>query len=462
MTGGEFVKPEKPATLAAWLAHLEGLHPKGQGGIELGLERVLQVKKALDQRQNCPLVVVGGTNGKGSTCAYLEAIYTFAGYRVGCYTSPHLLAYNERVRVSGAPVDDAALCAAFARVEAARQAAGQVAKPVALTYFEFGTLAAWEVFAACQADVLILEVGLGGRLDAVNAYDADCAVVTGIALDHTDWLGATREAIGFEKAGIYRAHTPAICADPDPPRSLTDHALAIGADLYLLGRDFGYFGQFDDRTQWTFWATGRLGGGEIRRGGLASPGLRGAVQLGNASAVLAALELLKARLPVAMQDIRRGLIEVDLPGRFQVLPGRPAIILDVAHNPQAVAGLAANLGEMGFFGKTIAVVGMLGDKDIAGALAPLAGKVDVWLMAGLDVPRGAPAAVLAGIAENGGLGGRIDRFPSPAAAFSEAAGLAGENDRIVVFGSFHTVAAVLTVLGQRRPVHSPISQKSDG
>lgn len=431
------------ATLGDWLAHLEGLHPKGQGGIELGLDRVAIVRDALGQKKSCPLIVVGGTNGKGSTCAYLEAIYGFAGYRVGCYTSPHLLAYNERVRVNGAPASDADLCSAFARVEMARKAAGEVA----LTYFEFGTLAAWEVFAAQNVDVLILEVGLGGRLDAVNAYDADCAVVTGVALDHTDWLGTTREAIGFEKAGIFRADVPAICADPDPPTSLIAHALSIDADLQLLGKDFGYFG---DKTQWTFWKTARADRPEVRRSGLANPGLRGAAQLRNASAVIAAIESLRERLPVSMQDVRRGLIEVELPGRFQVIPGRPAVVLDVAHNPQAVAGLVGNLGDMGFFEQTIAVVGMLADKDIAGSLAPLAGKVDLWLLADLDVPRGAPADLLASVVGNAGLGGKIECFDSPVAAFESAAKRAGENDRIAAFGSFYTVAAVLAALKKRR------------
>ena len=427
-------------SLAEWLAHLEGLHPKGQGGIELGLGRVNCVKGALRQTQRVPLIIVGGTNGKGSTCAYLEAIYALAGYRVGCYTSPHLLDYNERVRVGRASIDDEALCQAFARVEAARQAAGNVA----LTYFEFGTLAAWEVFAACEVEVVILEVGLGGRLDAVNAYDADCAVVTGIALDHTDWLGSTRESIGFEKAGIYRSGKPAICADPMPPQSLLDHAASINANLQLLGRDFGYFG---DKSQWTFW--GRRG---VRRGGLANPGLRGAYQLRNASAVLAVVGELKDRLPVSMQAIRRGLIELELPGRFQVLAGRPVVILDVAHNPQAVAGLADNLGEMGFFEKTIAVVGMLGDKDRAGALASLAGKIDVWLLASLDVPRGAPAEALATVVTAGKLGGHVECFASPDEAFKRAAKLAGENDRIAVFGSFYTVAAVMRAM---KPVSDP-------
>ncbi|HRI92844.1 MAG TPA: bifunctional tetrahydrofolate synthase/dihydrofolate synthase [Accumulibacter sp.] len=420
-----------PASVTDWLAYLEGLHPKGQAGIELGLERVQLVKEALRQQLPCPLITVAGTNGKGSTCAYLEAIYTFAGYRVGCYSSPHLLDYNERVRINGRAVDDALLCAAFAKVEEARKAC----HGVALTYFEFGTLAALEVFAAQAVEVLILEVGLGGRLDAVNAYDADCALVTSIALDHTEWLGPTRESIGFEKAGIFRAGKPALCADPDPPASLIAQALAVGADLQLLGRDFGHFG---DAAQWTFW-----GRGGLRRGGLANPGLRGRCQLRNACAALAAVEGLKTRLPVSMSAVRRGLIELDLPGRFQVLPGRPTIVLDVAHNPQAVGELVDNLAGMGFFARTLAVVGMLADKDIAGSLAPLAGRIDRWLLADLGGPRGASAASLAEVVTAASLGGEVECLSSPEQAFARSAKLAGENDRIAVFGSFYTVAAVM-------------------
>jgi dihydrofolate synthase/folylpolyglutamate synthase len=428
-TEGEPASPSPAASLPFWLAHLESLHPRGQGGIELGLERVRRVKDELRQHPECPVITVGGTNGKGSTCAYLEAIYSLAGFRVGCYTSPHLLEYNERVRIDRRPISDAALCEAFGKVEAARLAAG----PVPLTYFEFGTLAALEAFRRQALEVLILEVGLGGRLDAVNAYDPDCAVVTGIALDHTDWLGATRASIGFEKAGIFRAGKPAVCADPDPPQSLLAQAEVIGADLHLLGRDFGYFG---DKAQWTFW--GRAG---LRRGGLANPGLRGACQVRNAAAALAVVEVLRQRLPVSMQATRLGLIDPHLPGRFQVLPGRPLIVLDVAHNPQAVTGLAENLSDMGFFARTIAVVGMLADKDIAGSLAPLAGKVDLWLLADLDVPRGASSSLLAAAIGAAALGGKVECFPSPHRAVERSAELAGENDRIVVFGSFYTVAA---------------------
>jgi len=428
-------------SLSFWLEHLEGLHPKGQGGIELGLERVARVSAALEQRQTCPVIIVGGTNGKGSTCAYLEAIYRAAGYRVGCYTSPHLLVYNERVRIDGTPAGDEELCKAFARVESVRQQLDGVA----LTYFEFGTLAAWEVFSEQSVDVVILEVGLGGRLDAVNVYDADVAVVTGIALDHTDWLGPNRETIGFEKAGVFRAGKVAICADPEPPQSLLKHAEEIGSDLRLIGRDFGY--EHCSGDAWSFW--NRRG---AQRDTLSRPGLPGEHQFANASAALAAVDVLQSRLPVAMAAMQDVLRDIRLPGRFQRVSEHPAIVLDVAHNPQAVAGLADNLAAMGAFRKTFAVVGMLADKDIDGALRAMKGKVDVWLLAGLDVPRGAAVEklsdVVSGHAGGPGLGGAVEFFSSPVEAFRCAVGMAGENDRIAVFGSFYTVAAVLRELAQ--------------
>lgn len=432
-------------TLADWLAHLEGLHPKGQAGIELGLERIRQVKAALGQVQHCPVIVVGGTNGKGSTCAYLENIIDRAGYKVGCYTSPHILAYNERVRLNGVPVDDAALCAAFAKVEAARLASG-----VALTYFEFGTLAAWEVFAAAGVEAAVLEVGLGGRLDAVNAYEPDVSIVTTVALDHTDWLGPDRESIGFEKAGIFRAGKPALCADPQPPQRLLDHAAAIGADLRLIGRDFGFerpgAEAAENRLQWRWWCRS---GAQVLRRSLAYPGLRGPTQLFNASVALAALEAIADQLPVTMQAIRPGLIETELSGRFQVVPGKPAIVLDVGHNPQAVKVLADNLSNMGFFDRTRAVLGMLADKDIAGALAPLKDRVDVWHLASLPGPRGTTAAALAQIVRAAGVGGEIVCHDTPAEAMRAAREAAGESDRILAFGSFYTVAGALDALGRK-------------
>lgn len=422
-----------------WLAHLEALHPKGQAGIELGLDRVLRVKEALGRPQQCPVIVVGGTNGKGSTCAYLESIIARAGYRVGCYTSPHLVDYAERIRIDGRPVGDAALCAAFARVEEARQAAGGVA----LTYFEFGTLAAWEAFAAAGVEAVVLEVGLGGRLDAVNAWEPDVSIVTTVALDHMEWLGPDRESIGFEKAGIFRPGRPAFCADPEPPRSLLEHAATIGADLRLVGRDFGFARDPENRLQWRWWCRS---GDRVLRRSLAYPGLRGPTQLYNAAVALAALEALGERLPVTMQAIRPGLIETELAGRFQVVPGKPAVVLDVGHNPQAIRVLADNLGSMGFFENTHAVVGMLADKDIAGALAPLAGKVDRWYAATLRGPRGTPADRLAALIAAGGLGGTVSCHDSPAEALRAARGAAGESDRILAFGSFYTVAGALQAL----------------
>ena len=425
-----------PLTLDAWLARIEALHPRGSAGIELGLERVAAVKARLFQRETCPAILVGGTNGKGSTCAMLESILLVAGYRVGLYTSPHLLKYNERVRINGVAVDDASLCHAFARVEEARGDA-------ALTYFEFGTLAAWEVFAAADLDAIILEVGLGGRLDATNIYEPACTIVTGIDLDHMDFLGPDREAIGREKAGIFRGGIPAICGDPQPPQSLIAHAAAAGAALQVLGRDFGYQRQ---EQQWLYWAR-PTGAEEIRRGGLAFPGLRGEQQLGNAVCALAALDALHPSLPVAMKDIRQGLIELELAGRFQVLPGRPAVVLDVAHNPQAARALAANLGSMGFYRATWAVFGMLADKDIDGVIDALGERVTHWLPCTLEGRRAASADFLAGRLKARGMQ-VVGEFQSPAAALACAQENAGEDDRILAFGSFLTVAAALQALGR--------------
>lgn len=437
-------------TLEDWLAHLEGLHPKGQAGIELGLDRIRLVKDALGQTQHCPVVIVGGTNGKGSTCAYLENIIDRAGYKVGCYTSPHLMAYNERVRLNGQPVSDEALCAAFARVEAARRQAGANGESIALTYFEFGTLAAWEVFAEANVEAAILEVGLGGRLDAVNAYEPDVSVVTTVALDHTDWLGPDRESIGFEKAGIFRSGKPALCADPNPPQSLLDHAVSIGADLRLIGRDFGFERPAaetnENRLQWRWWCRS---GEQLLKRALAYPGLRGPTQLYNAALALAALDALGDKLPVTMQAIRPGLIETELSGRFQVIPGKPAIVLDVGHNPQAIRVLADNLSSMGFFDKTYAVVGMLNDKDILGALQPLKGRVDYWHLATLDGVRGTSAETLADLIAQAALGGEVVCHASPVAAMHAVKGLATESDRIIAFGSFYTVAGALTALREK-------------
>ncbi len=392
-------------------------------------------------------IVVGGTNGKGSTCAMLESILLAAGYRVGCYTSPHLMQFNERARINGEPASDALL---IEQLEAVEKARGETS----LTWFEFTTLAILRLFERSSLDVVVLEVGLGGRLDAVNLIDADCAIVTCIDIDHADYLGDTREAIGFEKAHIYRTGRAAICTDPVPPQSLIDYASSIGADLWRFGLDFNYSG---DRQQWSY------GGRSQRRNSLAYPALRGANQLLNASGALAALESLRTRLPVSAQAIRQGLASVELPGRFQVLAGRPAVVLDVGHNPHAAAHLAANLDNMGFFPYTFAVFGMLADKDIDATIAQLRSRVDHWLCVDLPGPRGTSAADLAARLTKAGLvpGEGIDAertiscFASPREALAAARERAGENDRIVVFGSFLTVADVLAARDVRAPQVAP-------
>jgi dihydrofolate synthase/folylpolyglutamate synthase len=414
-------------TLDGWLRHVEQQHPQA---IALGLERVAAVRARMGLAFSCPVIVVGGTNGKGSTCAMLEAILRASGRRTGLYTSPHLLRYNERVRLDGAEAADEALCEAFAAVEAAR---GR--EP--LTYFEFGTLAAAWLFARASPDVLVLEVGLGGRLDAVNAFDADCAVLTRIGIDHVEYLGATREAIGREKAGIFRPGRPAVVADPRPPQSVLDAAATVGARLLLAGRDFGFR---PEGAQWLYWSA------EGRRAALAHPALRGAEQLSNAAAAIAALEALRERLAVGMSEVRRGLAEVTLPGRFQVLPGRPQIVLDVAHNPQAAEALAENLASIGFARETIAVLGMLRDKDVAGVVRAVAPRITRWRLASLGGARGADAARLARALGEAGVGARADLHATVGEALAAARGEAGQGDRIVVFGSFLTVAAAMAEL----------------
>jgi dihydrofolate synthase/folylpolyglutamate synthase len=420
-----------PTTLPAWLALIESRHAETH--IDMGLDRVRTVKERMNLQFDCPVIMVAGTNGKGSTCAMLESVLLHAGYRVGLYIKPHFLDFNERARINGEMATDTMLVEAFDFVEARR---GEVS----LTYFEFTTLAIMHLISKAGVDVAILEVGLGGRLDAVNVVDADVAIVTSIDIDHADYLGDTREEIGFEKAGIFRPGKAAICSDPVPPQSLIKHAADIGADLWLIGRDFNYQG---DQQQWSY-------GGRIqRRNSLAYPALRGANQLLNASAALAALEALRMQLPAGAQEVRTGLALVELPGRFQVLPGRPTTVLDVAHNPHAAATLAQNLGNMGFHRYTYAVFGIMEDKDIEGVLAPMANLIDHWCVADLPSPRSAKSADLAEqIAALRPAGAKegdfsVSAFADPAAAFANAVSRAEENDRIVVFGSFYTVAGVM-------------------
>jgi len=401
--------------------------------INMGLERVLEIKQRLALAFSCPVIMVAGTNGKGSTCAMLESVLLRAGYKVGLYIKPHFLDFNERARIGGEMASDEQLIASFNAVEAVRG-------DIPLTYFEFTTLAIMHLLAGAGQDVVILEVGLGGRLDAVNIIDADVAIVTSVDIDHTEFLGDTREAIGFEKAGIFRPGKAAICSDPVPPQSLIDHAEAIGADLWLMGRDFNYAG---DKQQWNY------GGREQRRNSLAYPSLRGANQILNACAVLAALEVLKLQLPVGAQEVRTGLVTVELPGRFQVLPGRPSVILDVAHNPHAASALNQNLGNMGFHPYTYAVFGSMHDKDIDGVLSAMSEHVDHWCLTGLPSPRAATASELAAKVQilledkPDSSEHTVSIFDEPAQAFANAMSRAGENDRIVVFGSFLTVAGVM-------------------
>jgi len=413
-------------TLDDWLAHCERLHPKA---IELGLDRVRSVAQRMQLAFACPVITVGGTNGKGSTCAMLEAVALQAGWRTGVYTSPHLVHFEERCRIHGEIVQAAQLLPHFERVEAARG-------DVSLTYFEFTTLAILSLLAASALDVAILEVGLGGRLDAVNIIDADCAIVTSVDLDHMDWLGSDREAIGAEKAGILRTGRPAIVSDPVPPQSVLDRATEIGADLWRLGHDFNFSG---DKQQWAWAGRGR------RYAGLAYPALRGANQLINASGVLAAFEALRTRLPVTAQAVRNGLSMVELPGRFQVVPGQPALVLDVAHNPHSAAALTANLDAMGFYPTTHAVFGAMADKDLEAMFRRIGPLVDRWYFTDLPIAR---AETAQGLAARWQVQQPASRVPvsvhaNPMEALAAATAAADPADRIVVFGSFHTVGGVL-------------------
>lgn len=466
--------PGEGAPLQEWLSYLESLHAKP---IDLGLDRIKAVAGKLGLASPFVKITVGGTNGKGSTCAMLEAMLLAAGYKVGLYTSPHLVDFNERIRVNGEFATDQRIIEQFRRIDEGRG-------DITLSYFEFATLAALLLFEQEQVDVAVLEVGLGGRLDATNMVDTDCAIITSVDIDHTEYLGDTREKIGWEKAHIFRLGRPAICADPMPPQTIADYAQEIGADLWLFSKDFNYSG---DRQQWAY------GGRGQRRSGLAYPALRGANQLLNASAALAALEALRPRLAVPQQAVRLGLAQVSLPGRMQILPGTPAIVLDVAHNPHAAAALGQSLDSMGHFPHTHAVIGMLNDKDIPGVLAKMVHRVDRWYCTSLPGPRGTSGADLAdavrrAVSGMAGLrskhetdehaqsaqagpdneGGHakpgvrpvappavavdtvsIASFDNPVQAFTEARKQASENDRILVFGSFATVGPILDALGRK-------------
>jgi dihydrofolate synthase/folylpolyglutamate synthase len=393
----------------------------------LGLDRVRDVADRMNLAQSKVTITVGGTNGKGSTCAILERILLEAGYDVALYTSPHIERYNERVRFKGEEAGDEALVKAFEHVEKARG-------DVPLTYFEYGTLAALWHFAHVKAEAAILEVGLGGRLDAVNIFDADVACVVSVDLDHQAYLGNDVESIGFEKAGIFRPGRPAIFGDFDPPKRLVGHAEFIGAKLQVLGRDFRYEAK---PGQWDFF--GRKGA----KHALPMPGLRGEWQLKNASVALAALDEVADRLPLSLGEVKKGLMLAHVDGRLQVIPGRPSIVLDVAHNPHAARSLASGLGDMGFAQNTVAVFAMLSDKDIAGVVDAMRGRIDRWYVSSAQAERAASAEQVAKILFDRHLGDRTRMFATIASALEAARRETGPNDRIVVFGSFYTVAEAL-------------------
>lgn len=421
-------------TLDAWLAYCERLHPQN---IALGLDRVREVAQRMGLQFDCPVITVAGTNGKGSTCAMLEAVALQSGFRPGVYTSPHLVHFEERCRVGGEIVKAEELTPHFEAVEQARVKDG---KEVALTYFEFTTLAILRLMSLSRLDVAILEVGLGGRLDATNIIDADCAIITSIDLDHMELLGPDRESIGREKAGIMRAGRPVIVSDPVPPQSVIDHAAEIGADLWRFGKDFNYDG---DKQQWGWAGRGR------RYAGLAYPALRGANQLMNASGVLAAYEAIRGKLPVTAQAVRTGLSMVELPGRFQIVPGQPTLVLDVAHNPHSVAALTANLDAMGYFPTTHAVFGAMADKDWEPMLTKVGPLVDRWYFTDLPTPRADSAENLKAKLQQLQAQGVIRKdvsmqtFANPQQALDAAVAATEAADRIVVFGSFFTVGGVL-------------------
>lgn len=418
-------------TLADWLTRIFAIRSGPE--IEMGLERIRPIFERMNVAPTCPVILVAGTNGKGSTCAYLDAILRAAGFHVARYTSPHIHRFNERVVVDGVEASDARLVAAFDAVEAARG-------DLPLTFFEYTTLAAFHVFSGAKLDAWVIEVGLGGRLDATNILDPDCAVIVSIGVDHTEYLGATRELIAVEKAGILRSGRPAIIAEPEPPQSLIDVVLERGAAARYIGRDFGWQKSPETPSQWSFWARSPQTT-ELRRHGLPLPALRGTYQLGNAAAALAALHALNDKLPVSQGAVKQGLIEVEWPGRFQVLAGRPVIVLDVGHNAHAAMAMERALADMAYFPMTYAVFSMLRDKDIAAVIQAVKNRMDEWHIAPLPGPRGVDLQELGDALITAGVKDRaIHRHATVATAYAAARKMAAEADRIVVFGSFLTVA----------------------
>ena len=415
-------------TLSQWLDWQQSLHPKS---IDLGLERVTEMMARLGiERPARSVLTVGGTNGKGSVVAYLDAMLRAGGYSVGVFTSPHLVRYNERIHIQGRSVDDAAIMRSFERIDSVRG-------DLSLTFFEWNALAGFELLESAGVEVAILEVGLGGRLDAVNAVDADVAAVVSIGLDHCEWLGSTLEQIGREKAGIFRPGRPAIFGARSMPWSVGQAATAIGARLRRLGVDFDFVERPDG---WDYIGIGS------RRRELPLPGLCGAAQLANAATALAVLEAAEPGLLVPDDAVRAGLSGATLAGRFQRVPGSPEWVLDVAHNPDAARVLARSLSALPPAGRTIAVCGMLADKDTAAVVAAMDNVVDGWIAVGIDGSRALDAAAMAARLE-GALGVAVPREGTVAAGCERARQMAGPGDRVVVFGSFHTVGPALEWLG---------------
>lgn len=409
-------------SLNAWLEWQESLSPKS---VELGLDRIRQVAEPLDLlHTKCPVITVAGTNGKGSVVAMISSILRCAGYRVGTYTSPHLVHYNERVCVNNQPVTDELLCHAFEAIDVARG-------NVRLTYFEFGTLAALWSFAEADVDVMVLEVGLGGRLDAVNIVDPDVSIITSIALDHTNWLGNTREQIAAEKSGIQRADRPLICGDRNPPKTLLKSAREAGSDLFLIGRDFDVTIQ----KQGLIWCY------DEHKEYLPELGLHGEFQANNAACACMALKCMEYHLPITVQARFEGLTRVYLPGRFERhIEDGCTIIYDVAHNPAAARALAQQLYKECDSGRNLAVFSALSDKDIRGIVVAMDPMVDHWYVAGLMEPRGLSTDEL--MSRMGKVKGGIDACETIGDAYRMAYSAASDFDRIVIFGSFITVATV--------------------
>lgn len=410
--------PQATSPLATWLYYLERLHSQS---IELGLDRIRKVAEKMSLLKPAPLVItVGGTNGKGTTCRTLEAILMAAGYRVGVYSSPHLVRYTERVRVQGSELPESEHTRAFSDIEQCRE-------ETSLTYFEFGTLSAFYLFKQHQLDVVILEVGLGGRLDATNIIDADISAITSIALDHTDWLGNTRESIGREKAGIFRAGHPAIIGDDDIPESVITYAEQLGARLYC--RDESWWYQLSGQ-RWSWQSEKRCWDN------LPVPD----VPLSNAATALAIIASLPEKWSVSDEAVISGLEKASLPGRFQTVSLAPRLILDVAHNPHAAAYLAKQLAGLSKTGLIRCVIAMLADKDIEGTVAQLLPQIDEWYCAPLNEPRGAQADIIAKYVPSARV------FETVEEAWQSAMDEAESLDTVIVCGSFHTVAHVLSAL----------------